>query len=196
MNLEPVTLAGTGVRLEPLDLRHADDLAETTYDPETWRYHGVGDLTTRAALEAFIVSIQDEPARGIGLNFAIVSLASGRAVGATALWDVSLSHHRAEIGRTWLHPETRRTGVNTEAKLLLFTHAFETLGMVRVQLKTDSRNAVSRRGIERLGAVYEGTLRAHMILHNGERRDTAYYSVLTDEWNAVKQTLEVRLTAG
>lgn len=187
--LEPVTLIGTAIRLEPLAPRHADDLAATTQDPQTWQYHGVGDLTKRADLETFIESVQDEPIRGIGLNFAIVRQDTGHAVGATSLWDISLEHRRAEIGRTWLAPETRRTGANTEAKFLLFRHAFETLHLLRVQLKTDTRNAVSIRAIERLGAKYEGVLRSHMILHNGSRRDTVYYSVLAEEWGEVKHLL-------
>ncbi len=187
--LEPVTLSGTIIRLEPLAMHHADDLAATTCDPETWRYHGLGDLTLRPDLEAFIASVQDESERGVGLNFAIVRQDSGRAVGATSLWDISLAHRRAEIGRTWLAPETRRTGVNTEAKFLLFQHAFETLQLLRVQLKTDTRNAVSLRAIERLGAKYEGVLRSHMILHDGSRRDTVYYSVLAEEWEEVKRRL-------
>jgi RimJ/RimL family protein N-acetyltransferase len=184
--LEPVTLSGDIIRLEPLAKRHADDLAATTHDPETWRYHGLGDLTRRVDLESFIESVQDEPERGVGLNFAIVRRDSGRAVGATSLWDIALEHRRAEIGRTWLAPETRRTGVNTEAKFLLFQHAFEKLKLLRVQLKTDTRNAVSIRAIERLGAKYEGVLRSHMILHGGSRRDTVYYSVLAEEWDEIK----------
>ncbi|MBC8142930.1 MAG: GNAT family N-acetyltransferase [Armatimonadetes bacterium] len=192
--LQTVTLSGALVRLEPLSVHHADALAQTTGDPESWRYHGVGDLTERAALDAFIASVQDEPAQGVGLNFAIVPVATGRAVGATALWDVSLPHRRGEIGRTWLAPETRRTGINTEAKYLILGHAFETLGLLRVQLKTDTQNVVSRRAIERLGAKEEGTLRAHMILHNGNRRDTVYYSILTDEWmGGVKAHLQALL---
>jgi len=192
--LNVVTLTGAIVRLEPLAAHHADALALTTADPETWRYHGVGDLTTRAALDAFIASVQDEPAQGLGLNFAIVSVATGLAVGATALWDVSLPHRRGEIGRTWLAPETRRTGVNTESKYLILEYAFETLGLLRVQLKTDARNRISRRAIERLGAKEEGTLRAHMILHNGNSRDTVYYSILADEWHGgVKAHLQALL---
>ncbi len=192
--LQTVTLTGALVRLEPLAMHHADDLANTTGDPETWRYHGVGDLTTRTALDDFIASVQTEPARGVGLNFAIVRGDTGRAVGVTALWDVSLPHLRGEIGRTWLAPETRRTGINTEAKYLVIEYAFETLGLVRVQLKTDTRNAVSRRAIERLGAKNEGTLRAHMILHGGDSRDTVYYSILADEWaGGIKAHLQALL---
>lgn len=187
--LQPVTLSGALVRLEPLAAHHAVDLAKTTVDPETWRYHGIGDLSTRVALDAYIASVQDEPEAGTGLNFAIVS-PDGRAVGATSLCDVSLAHRRGEIGRTWLAPETRRTGINTEAKYLLLAHAFETLDLRRVQLKTDAQNAVSRRAIERLGATYEGVLRSHMILHNGNPRDTVYYSILAHEWHgAVREKL-------
>ena len=98
--LQTVTLSGALVRLEPLASRHADDLAATTGDPETWQYHGVGDLTTRAALDAYIASVQNEPAQGTGLNFAIISIATGRAVGSTALFDVSLEHER---GRNRAH---------------------------------------------------------------------------------------------
>ncbi len=192
--LNPVILMGTHIRLEPLAMAHADDLARTTGDPATWLYHGIGDLTERADLEAYIASVQDEPSHGTGLNFAVVMNTADRAIGATSLWDISLAHRRAEIGRTWLPPNARRTGANTEAKFLLLRHAFESLGMLRVQLKTDTRNTASRHAIERLGATYEGVLRSHMILHNGLVRDTAYYSVIADEWSAVKEHLQELMT--
>lgn len=188
--LAPVTLTGKVVRLEPLAAAHAHALSRHTGDPETWRYWP-HVLTERSALDAHIASLQNEPVEGNGLNFTIVSLETDEPVGATALFDISLAHRRGEIGRTWLAPAARRTGINTEAKYLLLSHAFETLNLLRVQLKTDRRNAASRRAIERLGAQYEGTLRSHMTLPDGSRRDTAYYSILADEWqDSVKVRLE------
>lgn len=191
--LEKVTLIGTKVRLEPLSLHHLDDLAATTQDPETWLYHGCGNLTARSALESYIASVQEEPERETGLPFVIVRQEDGRVVGSSCLFDISLTHRRGEIGRTWLAPEARRTSVNTEAKLLMFQHAFETLQLLRVQIKTDTRNAVSIRAIERLGAKYEGVLRSHMVLHDGYRRDTIYFSVLVEEWAEVKERLQGKL---
>jgi N-acetyltransferase len=187
--LEPMTLTWRAARLEPLSPAHADDLALLSDDPDLWRYMGFGTLAKREDLDAFIAEMALEPARGVGLNFAIIETASGRAVGSTSLCEVSLRHERAEIGRTWIGAPYQRTAINTECKLMLLTYAFETLGVVRVQLKTDLRNVRSQNAIERLGAVREGVLRAHMLLHDGSRRDTVMYSILADEWPGVKTRL-------
>ncbi len=130
---------------------------------------------------------------GTALNFAQIDLARSKAVGMTALFDGSEADRRIEIGRTWLGVASRRTAANTEAKLLLLTHCFEALGLLRVQLKTDARNTVSQRAIERLGAVKEGVWRQHLTMRDGFQRDTVMYSIIAPEWPAVKAALEARL---
>ncbi len=135
-------------------------------------------------------------AHALGPEFvawATVERASGSAVGSTRFGDIAPEHDRVEIGWTWISPLPAPTAVNTEAKLLQLTYAFETLGAGRVALKTDGRNERSQRAIERLGAVREGTLRRHMRLPDGYVRDTVYYSILADEWPAVKARLTERL---
>jgi RimJ/RimL family protein N-acetyltransferase len=125
--------------------------------------------------------------------WATVDAATGRAVGSTRFGDIAPEHGRVEIGWTWIAPSHQRTAVNTEAKLLQLTYAFEELGATRVALKTDGRNLRSQAAIERLGAVREGVLRRHIRMPDGFMRDTVYYSILADEWPSVKARLEARL---
>jgi RimJ/RimL family protein N-acetyltransferase len=132
-------------------------------------------------------------ARGTDLPFAVVHLASGQAIGATRYMDIQPANRALEIGGTWYAPAYRRTAVNTEAKYLLLAHAFEALGCVRVQLKTDLRNERSQRAIERIGAQKEGVLRHNLIMPDGHRRSSVYYSILDEEWPAVKARLEALL---
>ena len=124
------------------------------------------------------------------MSFVIVRRSDERAVGMTAYLDIHSRDRWLEIGGTWLTPEMWRTPINTECKYLLLRHAFETLGCVRVQLKTDGRNVQSQRAIERLGAVKEGVLRKHMLTRGGYQRDTVMYSIVDMEWHAVKERLE------
>jgi RimJ/RimL family protein N-acetyltransferase len=137
-----------------------------------------------------------DAARGPALPFAQVDVASGRVVGSTRLGNWAREHRRIEIGWTWVARPWQRTALNTEAKLLLLTHAFEALGCERVELKTDALNARSRSAILRLGAVEEGTLRRHMITDGGRVRDTVYFSILAEEWPTVRAGLAARLSAG
>ena len=127
---------------------------------------------------------------GREIAFAIVDAASGRAVGSTRYLDIERDHRALEIGWTWIGPAWRRTPINTECKLLLLTHAFEALAAHRVTLKTDARNVVSQRAIERIGAVREGVLRRHRVCWDGSIRDTVYYGIIDAEWPAVKARLE------
>ena len=189
---ERVTLEGRFVRLEPLEERHRDDLLEAGADPDIWRFMSA-DLSVGAdAWAAYLAEAQ----RPDYVAWATVERSSGRAVGSTRLGDIAPEHGRVEIGWTWLTPALQRTAFNTEAKLLQLTYAFETLGAERVALKTDLRNERSERAIERLGAVREGVLRRHIRLPDGHVRDTVYYSILADEWPAVKAGLEERLAPG
>jgi RimJ/RimL family protein N-acetyltransferase len=185
-----VSLSGRFVRLEPLEERHRDDLlAAAAQDPATFRYMS-SDLSVGA--DAWPAYLADALAPEF-VAWATVDAASGRAVGSTRFGDIAPEHGRVEIGWTWIAPSHQRTAVNTEAKLLQLTYAFDELGATRVALKTDGRNVRSQSAIERLGAVREGALRRHTRMPDGFMRDTVYYSILSDEWPAVKSRLTGRL---
>jgi RimJ/RimL family protein N-acetyltransferase len=187
-----IILEGAHVRLEPLAGAHRDDLvAAAALDPEIFRYMGMNIVDH--GWDAWLREALDGVAAGTYVAWATVDRASGRAVGSTRYGDIAPEHGRLEIGWTWIAPSHQRTAVNTEAKLLQLTHAFETLGATRVALKTDARNLRSQAAIERLGAVREGVLRRHIRLPDGFIRDTVYYSILSDEWPAVKARLSERL---
>lgn len=187
---ERIVLEGRVVRLEPLDERHGDDLlAAAAEDPATWRYM-IADLSVGP--DAWPDYLADA-LRPDYVAWATVERATGRAVGSTRFGDIAPEHGRVEIGWTWIAPSWQRSAVNTEAKLLQLTYAFDTLGAGRVSFKTDLRNERSQRAIERLGAVREGVLRRHIRLPEGHVRDTVYYSILADEWPAVRARLEERL---
>jgi RimJ/RimL family protein N-acetyltransferase len=130
---------------------------------------------------------------GTDLPFAVIDKASGRIIGSTRFRDICMKHMKLEIGGTWYAPEYQRSGINLESKYLLLRHAFETFGILRVQFKTDIRNAASRRSLEKMGAVQEGILRRSAIMPDGVIRDTAIYSILDTEWDGVKQGIECRL---
>lgn len=190
--LEPVTLRGRVVSLAPLALDHLADLERVALDPELWRWVPT-QVRTPDDLRAYVALALDEQRRGASLPFALVDVATGRAVGSTRYGNVSARDRRVEIGWTWIGRDWQRTALNTEAKYLLLRHAFDTLGCVRVELKTDALNERSRAAIRRLGAVEEGTLRRHTLTDTGRVRDTVYYSILDDEWPAVKAGLERKL---
>lgn len=191
----PVTLESATIRLEPLALAHVADLRAVGLDPELWRWT-TSHVTTEADLRRYIEKALDEAARRQSVPFAVVLRDSGRAVGSTRLGNLAPAHRRVEIGWTWIGRAWQRTRVNTEAKRLLLGHAFETLGCIRVELKTDVRNEPSQRAMERIGATREGVLRHHVITETGRVRDTVYYSILADEWPAVKARLDERLARG
>ncbi|MFI5272963.1 MAG: GNAT family N-acetyltransferase [Ktedonobacterales bacterium] len=193
MQVRPVTLEGEAVRLEPLALEHVEALYSAGRSDETWRYMASNAGAAPEKMRAWVVAALAIRDAGTALPFATVARASGRVVGATRLFDISLYDRHAEIGHTWLAEEARRTRINTECKYLLLRHAFEEWGTVRVQLKTDRRNERSQHAIERLGAQREGVLRKHMLLESGSFRDTVMYSITDDEWPAVKAGLEAKL---
>jgi len=190
MHVTAVTLSGRCVRLEPLAESHLEDLARVNGEAEIWNFFGGGPIRTREQLATWIDLRTRQRADGTWFAFAIISLADGRAVGSTSYFDISAADRRLEIGSTWLGAPARRTGINTECKFLLLRHAFETLGANRVQLKTDARNLRSQAAIARIGAKYEGVLRAHMVMADGFIRDTVMYSVIAPEWPEVKARLE------
>src|SRR6187402_3492266 len=180
MKLTPVTLTGRHVRLEPIAETHIDSLLRHAADPEVWTHFGGAKLDTPDALRDRVAKQQAERERGDVLTFAVVPLATGEAVGTTTYFEVSAPDRRLEIGSTWLGRAVWRSAVNTECKYLLLRHAFEVLGCLRVQLKTDIRNLRSQTAIERIGAVKEGVLRNHMRRRDGTQRDTVMYSIIAE----------------
>jgi RimJ/RimL family protein N-acetyltransferase len=192
MQLEPVTLEGRHVRLVPLTLEHVPALWEAAGDPDIWRWTlnrpgSEGDM--RQYVEAALAG----RAAGRALPFATTEAETGRVIGSTRYHNWEPPHPRVEIGYTWISRPWQRTPVNTEAKYLMLRHAFETLGLARVELRTDALNARSRAAIARIGGVEEGILRRHMLTDSGRIRDTVYFSILDDEWPQVKQRLEEKL---
>ena len=187
---ERVVLEGRVVRLEPIDERHRDDLLTAgAEDPLTWRYMRDNLAEGPEAWPAYLA----DALKPEFVTWATVEVSTGRAVGSSRFGDISPGDGRVEIGWTWIAPSRQRTALNTEAKLLQLRYAFDDLGATRVALKTDGRNERSQRAIERLGAVREGVLRRHIRMPDGFIRDTVYYSILADEWPAVRARLEERL---
>lgn len=188
---DPVTLAGRHVRLEPLGLQHAAALAQAVCDGELWKLwytsipapeHMAGEIERRLGLQA----------RGSMLPWAVFD-ANGQAVGMTTYMNIDATHRRVEIGSTWYAARVQRTPLNTEAKLLLLTHAFEALDCIAVEFRTHRFNAASRKAIERLGAQLDGMLRAHQRASDGTLRDTAIYSITAAEWPTVRSHLRWQL---
>ena len=190
MDPQPVTLTGKLVRMEPLGLEHAQDLYEVGMEDSIWRYLPRPAFADFADAEAWISECVTEMGRGERVAFAVVHQASGKAIGSTAYLDIDRPHRTLEIGMTWYGTAWQRTGVNTECKYLLMSHAFEEQSARRVSLKTDSRNERSRRAILRIGAVEEGTWRNHRIAWDGVDRHSVYFSVIDSEWPEVKRRLE------
>jgi RimJ/RimL family protein N-acetyltransferase len=184
-------LEGRIVRLEPLASAHADGLWLASRDPRTWRWLNVLQPRTRAEWSVWME--QALAAADLGTEIPLVTLRHEEVVGSTRFLALRPEHRSVEIGWTWLHPSAWGTGANVEAKLLQMTHAFETWGCRRVELKTDALNERSRGALEALGATFEGIHRKHMLVRGGENRDSAWYSVLDDEWPAVRARLESRL---
>lgn len=189
----PVTLTGTYVRLEPLSEAHVPGLAEIGAGQPFWDFMVYGKIETAADMLGWVRDLQSRAEKGTDLPFAVIHLASGRVAGATRYLNIMPKDRGLEIGGTWYGLEFQRTVVNTECKYLLLKHAFETLGCIRVQLKTDLRNERSQKAIERLGAVKEGILRNHMILPDGRIRDSVFYSIIDSEWSEIKKRLEEKL---
>jgi RimJ/RimL family protein N-acetyltransferase len=192
VDLTPVTLKGRWLTLEPLDERHAPGIFEAMRDEEVCRYLAWPPPARIDETLTLVREAREAMARGQSLVFAQVWNATGRAIGSTRLLDVRPADRQVEIGSTFLAREYWRTPANTESKYLFLRHCFETLGCVRVALKTDGRNTRSQEAIARLGAVREGTLRRHLNVR-GYQRDTVYFSILDDEWPAVKARLEAAL---
>jgi RimJ/RimL family protein N-acetyltransferase len=195
MKPEAVTLMGKFVRLEPLSEVHVPSLAEVGLEPEIWRYMRYGKVETSEQLGVWVQELLERQAQGTDLPFAVIQLASGSAIGCTRYLNIDIPNRSLEIGGTWYGLAHQGTMVNTECKYLLLMHAFEALSCVRVWFKADRRNLHSIHALERLGAQKEGVLRNHMILPDGYIRDSVVFSILPDEWPAVKLKLEAKLLA-
>lgn len=192
MVVEPTTLRGRIVRLEPMKVEHIGPLTHVGLERSLWRWIP-NPVATAEDMRAYVATALDEQRRGVSVPFVIIDQISGQVIGSTRYANIEPEHHRLEIGWTWLTPAHQRTAANTEAKLLLLTHAFEVLGANRVELKTDALNDRSREAILRIGAVEEGTFRKHMIASTGRVRDTVYYSIIDSEWPKVKTNLRALL---
>jgi len=195
MDLTPPTLAGKFVTLEPIDERHAPDLFAAMQDEEVCRYLAWPPPAKLEETVALIRDARELMARGQSIVFAQIWNATRHAIGSTRLLDLRPADRQVEIGSTFLARDYWRTPANTESKLLFLSYCFEKLGCVRVALKTDGRNVRSQEAIARLGAVREGVLRKHMNVR-GYQRDTVYFSILAEEWPAVKGRLQARLAGG
>jgi RimJ/RimL family protein N-acetyltransferase len=192
MKVMPVVLEGAHLRLEPLSRGHLPGLCAIGLEQELWRWIPTPVRITDD-MAAYVELALKEQADGSSLPFAQIEKSAGRVIGSTRYMNIEKMHHRAEIGCTWIGREWQRTAVNTESKFLLLRHAFETLGCMRVELKTDSLNEKSRAAILRIGAKEEGTFRNHMITSSGRIRQTVYFSIVDSEWPGVKSELERRL---
>lgn len=187
LRIEPVVLEGTVVRLEPLSQDHAQDLYNRGCEKAGWAYMPRGCFVDLADTRQWV----EEALAATGqLPFAIVETARDRVVGSTRFLNIRPEHRSLEIGWTWLGQEWQRTAVNTEAKLLLLSHAFERLGCVRVEFKTDARNERSQQALERIGATREGVMRNHMIVQGNYVRDSVYFSIIDSDWLSVKERLQ------
>jgi RimJ/RimL family protein N-acetyltransferase len=194
--LEPLILEGRLIRLLPMTAEHAPALFDIGQDEEIWRFMPYGRMDTPANMEAWVAHLLELQARGTDLPFVVHHRERARLVGATRYMNAEPVHRAIEIGGTWYAAGYRGTAVNPESKLLLLQHAFERLGCLRVQFRTDLRNLRSQHALERLGAVREGVLREHMLLPDGYRRSSVIYSVLENEWPAVKAGLMQRVATG
>ena len=193
MEVKPVVLTGKYVRLEPMTEAHVSGLTEIGAGQTFWDFMLYGNINTVDDMHNWVRDILARAETGTDLPFVAVHLASGRVAGATRYLNIMPKDRGLEIGGTWYGPEFQRTLVNTECKYLLLCYAFEALGCIRVQLKTDLRNERSQKAIERIGAVKEGVLRNHMILPDGRYRHSVFYSILDTEWSEVKKRLEEML---
>jgi RimJ/RimL family protein N-acetyltransferase len=187
------TLEGRIVRLEPLAAHHADDLWEASRDPLVWRWLPIVQPQTREEWQQWLDDALTCVKEGVQIAFATVHVATGAAVGSTRYLALRPEHRSLEIGWTWLAPSAWGTGANAEAKLLQLEHAFETLGCRRVEFKTYALNARANEALASLPARFEGVHRKHMLVREGENRDSAWYSIVDDDWPAVRDALRSRL---
>jgi len=190
--LDAVTLEGRIVQLEPMSRDHLDGLLDVALDPSLWRWT-IARPTDRAGLEAWLETALANREAGTELPFVTVERATGRPIGSSRYLNIALEHRRLEIGWTWVAPAWQRGGANREAKLLMLGHAFEALGCLRVEFKTDALNERSRAALLGIGATFEGVFRKHMLMPDGRNRDSAWYSITDDDWPDVRARLRASL---
>jgi len=190
--LGPVTLTGKHIRLEPLRREHARALLAVAQRPEIWTWMSARPMTPES-MEAWIAEALGAQEHGLEYPFTVIQAAGDRVVGSTRYMEVQAASKGVEIGWTWYAPKTWGTVVNPEAKYLLLRHAFEAWGAIRVQLKTDLKNVRSQAAIKKLGAKEEGILRSHRFRRDGTIRDSVIFSIIREEWPAVKAALEERI---
>jgi RimJ/RimL family protein N-acetyltransferase len=186
-------LEGSLVVLEPLEASHEQGLFEVAQDPRIWRYIPFDAGETKEAFHSWMEAALAASEAGKEVPFATLDVRTGEPIGSTRYLALRPEHRGLEIGWTWLAPSHWRTGANVEAKLLMLEHAFERLGCLRVEFKTDARNEISRAALAALPARFEGIFRRHMIVRGYQYRDSAYYSIIEDEWPEVKENLRRRL---
>lgn len=192
MDLQPITLRGTHAVLLPLQPAHAAALWRAGADPAIWTWMPFA-IASAADMATFVQRMLEMQTRGQALPFVIFAVGEPEPIGSSSYLAIDMQHKRVEIGATWLNARWQRTAINTECKYLLLRHAFETLGCMRVEFKTDANNVRSRAALLRIGAFEEGTFRRHMLMPGGRVRDSVYYSVLDTEWPGVKRRLEAKL---
>jgi RimJ/RimL family protein N-acetyltransferase len=189
MNIIPIILSGSTVSLVPMAPEHLDSLCDAGLFPELWEW-ALAPITSREQMRGYIEEALRHRDEGSALPFVTLERASGKVIGSTRFGNIDRANRRLEIGWTWISPRWQRTAVNTEAKYLMLGHAFEDLGALRVEFKTDALNARSRAAIRRIGAVEEGTFRNHMVTATGRIRDSVYFSIIDSEWVGVKEKIE------
>ncbi|MGW0564251.1 GNAT family N-acetyltransferase [Streptomyces sp. NPDC003016] len=190
---ERPTLTGRYVRLEPLTTGHAEGLFEALKDPAVWTWLSKKQPAGAAGMRKIVEGLLAKQEKGDSVALAQIDVATGEVAGSTSYYEIEPAHRGIAIGSTWLGSRFQRTGINTEAKLLLLGRAFDGLGARRVTWHTDHRNERSQRAIERLGARREGVLRGHRTRPDGTVRDTVVYSMLCDEWPPAREALTARL---
>jgi RimJ/RimL family protein N-acetyltransferase len=197
ISVQPVTLEREAVRLVPLSREHIPLLWEAARndlaDIFRWIPYRVQDY---ADIEQMVLKALGEQNHGVSLPFATVERSSGTVIGSTRFMNIDVPNRRVEIGSTWIAPAWQRTAINTEAKYLMLSHAFDQWGCIRVELKTDALNQKSRNAILRIGAKEEGTFRHHMVTHSGRLRDTVYFSILKFEWPHVRCRIAEKISQG
>ncbi|HEX9960309.1 MAG TPA: GNAT family protein [Pyrinomonadaceae bacterium] len=189
MKIEPVVLESELVRLEPLEREHLEALCEVGLEESIWLW-SPQKIKNAGDMREYVETALAERERGVSLPFVTIDKSRNKIVGSTRFGNIDVKNLRAEIGWTWINPAWQRTFVNSQAKLLMLTHAFETWKCIRVELKTDALNEKSRKAILRLGATEEGIFRQHVITDTGRLRDSVFFSILDSEWRSVKARLQ------
>jgi RimJ/RimL family protein N-acetyltransferase len=189
MNLSAIVLEGRHVKLMPMQAHHVDALWAAAQDSRTWEFSSAV-IRSHEQCQKYVETAISWMSAGTAVPFVTMDRATNAVIGSTRFANIDWPNKRAEIGWTWINPKFWRTGINTEAKYLMMRHAFEEWKLMRVEYKTGHKNIRSQTAIERIGGVREGTLRKHMIQPDGSIRDSVYFSVLDDEWPAVKARLE------